>query len=141
MSLGSASKLMFLIFPVACASVMPVATPSAVNTLAAKMPTRSGCAAKVEVTICAALAGVSPSYWAGSTVMFGYLAAISSLSPLCRASVVEMPGLTLTTITVPLAPTRLASASGASLPPSSLSEEIRETARELSVTVVSTSTI
>ena len=90
--------------------------------------------------ICVALAGSSLSYCTGSSVMFGCAALIWSWKPLMRASVVEMPGFTLTTIAEPLSPISLASASAAVLPPASLSDEIRDTPTDVSVTVVSTRT-
>lgn len=69
--------------------------------------------------------------------MSGYFF-ISSVKPLIRASVVETPGLTLMTIAEPFSFISLASASAATRPPFSLSDEIRVIPIEESVTVVST---
>ena len=69
--------------------------------------------------------------------MSGYVAICSS-KPCWRRSVVEMPGLTLITITVPSPPIISASASAAATPPPKLSEAIREAPIASSLTTVST---
>ena len=61
---------------------------------------------------------------------------ISSSKPLARASVVEMPGLTLMTSTEPLPPVSSARLRAASRPPSSLSEAISDSASSAPFSVV-----
>ena len=102
------------------------------------MPLRSGFLASCALTIAAAFSGWSlekswPRYSRPSALA-------SSSKPCARWSVVEMPGLTLTTNTLPLPPISSASAFAASLPPPMLSEAICETAMSGCSSVVSTST-
>ena len=87
--------------------------------------------------ISAATAG---SFWLNSVPMYsmsGYVAICSS-KPCWRRSVVEMPGLTLITITVPSPPISSASASAAATPPPKLSDAIRDAPIDSSLTTVST---
>ena len=63
-----------------------------------------------------------------------------SSKPLARRSVVEIPGLTLTTNTLPEPPISSVRVLAASRPPPSLSEAICDTARSAFSSVVSTST-
>ena len=93
-----------------------------------------------DVVIDAALAGSSSLYWVSRTVTSGYFAWISSMKPLARASVVEMPACTFITKTDPLPPIWSPSRSAASLPPPALSEEMTETAIDWSSSPVSTMT-
>src|SRR6201992_1305110 len=138
---GSASNVATLTLPVLPACCTPVAAPWALSTLVANTPLRSGWAAMSLATWLAAVAELSLSYWTDSTLTFGYLAFISALKPAMRASVVLMPGLTLMTATVPLAPIRWATVSAAMLPPAGLAEVIRETPSVGSAAEASTNTI
>src|SRR5450759_136588 len=100
--LGPVSKaiVLTLVLP---ACFRPVATPSAVCTFVAKMPIRSGWAARVDVVMVVATDASYMEYWSGSTVMFGWVF-ISSLKPLTRAVVVVTPGCVVMTMMVPLSP-------------------------------------
>jgi hypothetical protein len=124
--LGPASKPTIFTLPSLPASRTPVAAPSAENRLVAKMPLRSGFLASAALVTAAAFAASSSSYSWPTYVRPSSLA--PSAKPLPRASVVEMPGLTLTTKTLPLPPMSFASAAAAALPPPSLSEAICDTA-------------
>ncbi len=103
------------------------------------MPARSGFFASCALAIAAAFAGSSSLYSIPTYSRPSFLA--SSSKPCARASVVEMPGFTLLTKTLPLPPISSASTLAASRPPASLSDAICDTARSACSSVVSTSTI
>ena len=99
------------------------------------MPTRSGWAARAAVALEAAISGLSLEYSWPMYLRPGVFL-ISSSNPLARASVVEMPGLTLMTRTEPLPPVSSARVRAASRPPSSLSEAISDSASSAPFSVV-----
>jgi hypothetical protein len=103
------------------------------------MPFRSGLDRRVAVVIDAALTGSSLQYSVPRYSMFGYFF-IASSKPCFLWSVVEIPGVTLITITLPSSPISFARASPASMPPLTLSEEILATAISSFLMVVSTRT-
>ena len=118
----------------------PVAAPSAENRLVAKMPLRSGFLASIGLDDRRRLGRVVVVVLQAE-VRRGRRAFAPVLEALARAaSVVEMPGLTLTTKTLPVPPISLASVLAAASPPPSLSEAICETAMSGWSSVVSTST-
>ena len=84
-----------------------------------------------------AVVALSLLYSVATTLMFGYFF-ISAMKPACRASVVEMPGLTLSTATSPLSCASLAIVSAAAAPPCALLEVIAAVSRLVSLIVVST---
>ena len=137
--LGPASKPTILTWSPLPAWRTPVAVPSAANRLAAKTPTMSGSFCSAELIRLAAVAGslceyCTPRYWnLGSALT-------ASSKPLARASVVEMPGSTDMTMTLPPSGLSCLIASNAALPPPTLSEAIAEVAIRRVLGVVSTRT-
>src|SRR5215216_5604307 len=136
---GEASKATTLTWSFLPDCRTPVPAPCPEKTLAPKMPFRSEFDCRVEVVMEAAWVGSSLQYSVPRYSMFGY-SFIASSKPSFLWSVVEMPGLTLMTRTLPSSPICLARASPACLPPSSLSEEILASAISSFSMVVSTST-
>src|SRR5271156_5461564 len=101
------------------------------------MPLRLGCFRMMSCAWVKAVVGLSLSYSIATIFMFGYFF-ISAKNPAWRASVVEMPGLTLMTATSPLSLANFAMASAAAAPPCVLFEVMADFSREESEIVVST---
>ena len=116
-----ASNATTLTRPLPPACLTPLAAPMAENRLAPNTPARSELRARTDCNWLAALLASSSLNWVASTVM-PECCFISFLKPSSRWSVVETPGFTFDTYTLPLSPIDLASARAAIWPPIRLSE-------------------